>query len=109
MAFVPSPATPAPYHPPNSNIYASGSSSGATFNTPASQAMTSALQDKNGLMSRKRILNGGGSEHSEGAAYRPVAYRTEGLFKFSGIFTSTFVCGMCSVFVSAGWDSETEG
>lgn len=47
--------------------------------------------DKNGLQARKRFIDGGGAEDSNGAIYRSVAYRTEGLFKFSGDFFSIFL------------------
>jgi len=48
--------------------------------------------DKSGLLlGRKRALDGGSIEDTEGAAYRPAAYRTEGLFKFSGDFFNSFL------------------
>lgn len=49
--------------------------------------------DKTGLQARKRFVDGGGAEDGNGTIYRSVAYRTEGLFKFSGDFLSTFLLG----------------
>lgn len=58
------------------------------------------LPDKTGLQARKRFVDGGGAEDGNGTIYRSVAYRTEGLFKFSGDFFSTFYLvqsgGSCS-------------
>lgn len=53
--------------------------------------------DKNSLQARKRFVDGGGAEDGNGAIYRSVAYRTEGLFKFSGDFFSTFLLGQVLV------------
>ena len=102
MAFAP-PTTPAHNQhqlaPQNQfhGVYASGgASSSASFNTPPSQNMSGVgvvqQLDKSGLLlGRKRALDGGSIEDTEGAAYRPAAYRTEGLFKFSGdFFNSSF-------------------
>lgn len=53
--------------------------------------------DKTGLQSRKRFVDGGGTEDGNGTIYRSVAYRTEGLLKFSGDFFSTLL--LCPILV----------
>lgn len=63
--------------------------------------MQMSLPDKNSLQARKRFVDGGGAEDGNGAIYRSVAYRTEGLFKFSGDFCSIFLLGQILVILAA--------
>ncbi|PWW76461.1 hypothetical protein C7212DRAFT_294333 [Tuber magnatum] len=122
MAFAP-PTTPAhhqhqhlhhAHQDQHHGIYASGgASSNTSFNTPPSQIMSGAgaaqQPDKSGsLLGRKRALDGGSVEDTEGAAYRPVAFRTEGARLACLVNASVTVCGEDAIYAFGGFDQYTD-